>query len=184
MRRFGCILMTLVTVIAVAIPVCPLAYSENQSHSLKQTDLELTLQVPKRTYKSNEQLKFQVMLRNASETDDLYIWGTLGWGYSSSLMFFLRDSAGNDIKPELLPDSPPQAPQEDKNYYVKLQPDNFLGTNYFAPLSLMNLSKPGEYSIFVEYWCPFQSEEVPVRPFWGKERGKIKSNVVTIKVVR
>lgn len=184
MRQFVDIVMTLVSVIAVAIPICHLPHSPNQSRSLKQTDLEVTLLLPKRTYKSNEQFKFQVMLRNASETDDLYLWGTLGWGYSSSLMFFLRDSAGRDIKPNLLPDSPPQVPQEDKSSYVKLQPDNFLGTSYFAPLQLMNLSKPGKYSIFVEYWCPFQSDEVPVTPFWGKERGKIRSNVVSIEVIR
>jgi len=183
MTKLGYIVITLATVIAFAIPVCPLTADQNLSGSVKQTDLELILLVPKRTYKSHEQLKFQVMLRNASETD-LYIWGTLGWGYSSSLMFQLRDSAGKDIKPGLIPDSPPQRPQEDKSYYVKLQPDNFLGTSYFAPLPLMNLSKPGRYSIFVEYWCPFQSEEVPVRPFWGTERGKIRSNVLSIEVVR
>jgi hypothetical protein len=77
----------------MAIPVCPLPHKQNRSGSVKQTDLELILLVPKRTYKSQEQLKFQVMLRNAAE-DDLYIWGTLGWGYSQSLMFYLRDSSG------------------------------------------------------------------------------------------
>jgi hypothetical protein len=182
MKRLSLTLAAFVTVTVLAISALPLQRRDN-SVSVQQNGLELDLLLPKRTYKSGEQLKLQVMLRNASDKD-LYIYGTLGWGYSSSLMFYVRDSAGKDIEPALIPDSPPQAPPSDKSYYVKLEPDNFLGTSYFAPLKLMNLSKPGKYSIFVEYWCPFSSEDVSVRPFWGKERGKIKSNVVTIEVVR
>ena len=183
MRKLGPILMAFVIVITVLTPGRSLPHRQNLSGSVKQTDLELLLLLPKRTYKSNEQFRLQVMLRNASE-NDLYIWGTLGWGYSSSLMFYLRDSAGKNVEPTLIPDSPPQAPQEDKSYYVKLLPENFLGTSYFAPLRLMNLSRPGKYSIFVEYRGLFPREEVPVAPFWGKERGTIRSNVVSIEVIR
>ena len=183
MKKLGSILMTLLIVITASIPGQSLPHRQQLSGSVRETDLELVLLLPKKTYKSNEQLKFQVMLRNASESD-LYLWGTLGWGYSSSLMFYLRDSAGKNVEPTLIPDSPPQAPQEDKSYYVKLLPENFLGTSYFAPLRLMNLSKPGKYSLFVEYRGLFPKEEVPVAPFWGKERGTIRSNVVSIEVIR
>jgi uncharacterized protein RhaS with RHS repeats len=46
------------------------------------------------------------------------------------------------------------------------------------------LNKPGKYAIFVEYQSPFPATDVQLSPFWGKENGPIKSNVVSIEVIR
>jgi len=74
------------------------------------------------------------------------------------------------------------APPVDKSAYVKLRPDHFLGTSYFAPLKVVNLTMPGKYSIFAEYRCPFARADVPVSPFWGHEEGIVKSNVVYVEL--
>lgn len=38
--------------------------------------------------------------------------------------------------------------------------------------------------MWVEYHCPISAANVEVTPFWGKENGTIKSNVVEIEVIR
>lgn len=145
--------------------------------------LELTLVSQKATYKRGDQFKLQVMLRNVTETD-AYVFGTLEWGYSASLMFYIRNAAGKEIEPILVPDSPPSAIPDDRSAFVKLRPDHFLGTSYFAPLKLMNLTKPGRYSIVVEYNSPISKADVDITPFFGKENGPIRSNVIYFDVRR
>jgi hypothetical protein len=161
------------------------AKERNDSATVEQkaSSLELTLVSPKSSYKRSDQFKLQAMLRNSSE-DDLYVFGTLEWGYSASLMFHIRDASGKEVEPIFIPDPPPHAPPDDKSDFVKLRPDTFIGTTYFAPLKLMNFKRPGKYSIFVEYWCPFPSRDVTVSPFWGSEKGKLRSNVVSINVIQ
>lgn len=148
----------------------------------KVSGLELSLVSQKRRYKRNDQFKLEVMLRNSSERD-VYVFGTLDWGYSASLMFYIRDASGKEIQPQLSPDSQTYASPDDKNAFVRLGPDHFLGTTYFAPLKFMNLTRPGRYAIFVEYTSPFSTAEVELKPFLGKENGPIKSNVVWIEVL-
>lgn len=143
--------------------------------------LELLLMSQKRIYRRGDEFKLNVMLRNPSEKD-VYVFGTLDWGYSASLMFHIRDSMGREIEPREVPDTPPLAPPTDKSAYVRLRPDHSLGTIYFAPLNVVNLTKRGKYSIFVEYRSPFAGADVPVSPFWGHESGIVKSNVVYLEV--
>jgi hypothetical protein len=143
--------------------------------------LELSLISQKRIYQRGDEFRLQVMLRNPSEKD-VYVFGTLDWGYSASLMFHIRNSKGKEIVPKEVPDTPPVAPPADKGAYIRLRPDHFFGTSYFAPLKVMNLTKPGKYSIIVEYRCPFARADVPVSPFWGYEEGTVRSNVVYVEV--
>ena len=145
--------------------------------------LELSLVSQKRRYKRNDQFELQVMLVNPTGRP-IYVFGTLDWGYSASLMFYIRDASGREIEPKLSPDSQTYASADDKSAFVKLGPDHFLGTTYFAPLKFMNLTRPGRYSVFVEYTSPFSTAEVELKPFLGKESGPIKSNTVWIEVVR
>jgi len=145
--------------------------------------LELSLISQKRRYRHNDQFKLEVLLRNISERD-IYIFGTLDWGYSAGLVFHIRDTSGKEIQPLLAPDSRTHASPDDTTAFIKLGPDHFLGTNYYAPMKFMNLTKPGRYSIFVEYYPPFSSKDVKLRPFWGRENGTLKSNVIWIEVVR
>ena len=149
----------------------------------KVRGMELLLVSQKRRYKRNDQFRLEVMLKNSSERD-FYVFGTLDWGYSASLMFYIHDASGKEIQPQLSPDSRTYASPDDKNAFVRLGPDHFLGTTYFAPLKFMNLTRPGRYAIFVEYTSPFSTAEVELKPFFGKENGTIKSNVVYVEVLR
>jgi hypothetical protein len=144
--------------------------------------LTLSVYSSKRVYRRRDQFRIEAMLRNTSDSD-LFIFGGLGWGYLRGLMFHIKDSTGREVEPVLVPDSPPEAPPDDVSGYVKLRPDNFLGTSYFSPVHLLNL-KPGRYSILVQYESPFSISEVPVRPYWGKENGVVNSNVIWFAVQR
>jgi hypothetical protein len=145
--------------------------------------LELSLTSQKRSYKRGDQFKLQVMLRNVTQTD-VFVFGTLNWGYSASLMFYIRDAAGKEIEPVLVPDAPPSGIPDDRSAFVKLRPDHFVGTSYYAPFKLMNMTKPGRYTIVVEYNSPISKADVDIKPFFGNENGPIRSNVVYVEVLR
>lgn len=163
----------------------PKAKEKNKPITIVQVarTLELSLESPKRRYRRNDQFKLRVMLTNTGERD-VYLFGSLDWGYSSSLMFHVRDSAGKEIEPLLSPDSQTYASAADTSAFIKLGPDHFIGTTYYAPIKSMNLTRPGKYAVFVEYNSPFSANEVKLSPFWGKENGTLKSNIVWIEVVR
>jgi hypothetical protein len=145
--------------------------------------LELIVVAPQRRYKLSEKITLPVMLFNSGK-DDIYVFGTLGWGHSASLLLHVRDSSGKEIEPVGVPDDQTQFIKDDKSILVKLVPNHFLGTNFFAPLEVLNLNRPGRYVVFAEYKSPLSLSDVELRPFWGKERGPINSNRVSIEVVR
>ena len=162
-----------------------LANGQEQSVPVERVarGLQLSILTTKHRYKLNEQFKMLVMLANSGK-EDVYVLGKLEWGWSASFLFHLRDASGKEIRPRAFPDDQTFVSPDDKGAFVKLPPSHFLGTDFFAPLELLNLNKPGKYSIFVEYHSPVSAADVEVRPFWGKENEPIKSNVVFIEVVR
>lgn len=145
--------------------------------------LNLSIVAPKRRWRRTQQLKLLVMLVNSGK-EELYVFGAMEWGYSASLLFHIRDASGKDIEPVGLPDDQTLVSLDYKNSFVKLHPNQFLGINFFAPLDVLNLNKPGKYAIFVEYHSPISTAHVELKPFFGKENGAIRSNVVHIEVVR
>lgn len=158
---------------------------ESPSLNQKASQLELSLVADKRTYKHDEYLRLHTMLINTDYVNDIFVYGTLGWGYSASLSFTLRDASGREIHPQIVPDDlTPPISSDDTAAFVKLRPKHYLGTDFVAKLDLLNLSKPGKYSVFATYHSPILSTEVKVNPFWGKDKGTIRSNVVWIEVVR
>ncbi len=149
----------------------------------KANGLKVSIVAPKRKFRRTEQLKLLVMLINSGK-EDVYVLGTMEWGYSASLLFHIRNASGKEIEPMGFPDDQTLVSPDDKSAFVKLLPNHFLGTNFFAPLDVLNLNKPGKYAIFVEYHSPLSTAEVELKPFFSKENGPIKSNVVWIEVVR
>ena len=149
----------------------------------KALGLELFLVVDKRRYKPTDELKLQVMLSNPTN-QPVYVYRTLDWGISASLSLQLRDVSGKQIVPEFAPDAQTYDSPDDKSGFVKLGPDHFLGANFPASIRFLNMTRPGKYSISVEYTSPFSGAEVELKPFLGKENGSLRSNVVWIEVVR
>lgn len=109
------------------------------------------------------------MLRNSR--DDIYVFGTLDFGYSASLILHIRDASGKEIEPKVMFDALTHASPDDKEAFIKLRSNHFLGTNFFSPLKFLNLTKPGKYAIVAEYNCPFANAEVRLKPFFGRENG-------------
>jgi hypothetical protein len=142
--------------------------------------LSLTLRTMKRTYRLNEQLKFSVSLMNYS-SKSVYILAELGWGYRASFVLKILDSNGKEIESSFYPDDTIYSSPDDQSAFVKLLPDHFRGTVFFAPTRAM-IGKPGKYALFVEYRPRFSVNEVKVQPFWGEENGMLKSNIAYIEV--
>ena len=144
--------------------------------------LEVKIVPSKKRYKLRDQFRMIVVLTNAAK-GEIYVLATLGWGISAGLLFHIKDAAGKEIEPVGFPDDRIYASPLDSSEFVKLQPEHFIGTNFYAPLNVLNIKRPGKYSIFVEYTPRFSMRQVEVRPFWGNENGTIRSNVVHFEVV-
>lgn len=149
----------------------------------KETRLEVSISLSKHVYKLKEQFKMLVMLMNTGKKE-VYVVGTLEWGPLASFSFHIQDSSGKKIRPQAFPDDQPAVARDDKSSFVKLMPSHFLGTDFYAPLNLLGVDRPGKYSIFVEYHSPIPSVDTEVRPFWGRENDFIKSKEVFFEVVR
>ena len=148
-----------------------------------QTRLEVSILSSKHVYKLNEQFKMLVMVMNAGKKE-VYVVGNLEWGPLASLSFHIQDSSGREIRPRAFPDDQTLVARDDKSSFVKLLPSHFIGTDFYAPLNLLGLDRPGKYSIFVEYHSPISSTDTEMRPFWGRENDPIKSKEVYFEVVR
>jgi hypothetical protein len=144
--------------------------------------LSVSLIAQKHRYKRNGQLKLDVLLTNVGK-DAIYLFGQLDWGLSASFVLRVRDASGKEVQPVGRFDDLTLVSPSDTSAFVKLFPYHFLGTNFFSPLDVLNLNKPGKYAVFVEYHSPFAATDVPLSPFWGKENGTIRSNVVHVEVV-
>jgi hypothetical protein len=158
---------------------------QNDSVKQKTNGLEVSLVPDKNSYKAGDRIKLEVTLTNSNAVKDLFVYGTLQFGSRASFTLFRRDAKGMEVPTRFIDDAwelPPEA--NDKTAFVKLLPFHFLGTTYRSSIHLLNMERPGSYTMWVEYHCPISTASVEVSPFWGKERGAIKSNVVEIEVLR
>jgi hypothetical protein len=146
--------------------------------------LEISVYADKAVYRLNDRLKLQTQLTNTSKKS-LYVFAYLSWGYSASLTLHVSDSSGRGVQGKFFDDSITPPPPPGQGYdLVRLYPQHFLGTYYYSSIDELNLSKPGEYTLFVEYHSPISARDAHISPFWGKEDGKIRSNPVRIQVVK
>jgi hypothetical protein len=158
---------------------------ESATTTQKTKQLELSVVTDRQKYKRHGKIKITAMLTNTNYVKDIFVYRALGWGYLASLTYTITDTSGKRIQPKVLADDLTfPIPHSDTTFFVKLAPNHFLGTNYIETLDRLNLKKPGKYSIFVEYHCPISTADVDLRNFWSKEDGTLKSNVVSIEVVR
>jgi hypothetical protein len=158
---------------------------QNDSVKQKASDLEVALVADKHSYKAGDRIKLEVTLTNSNAVKDLFVYGTLQFGPRASFTLFRRDAKGMEVPTRFIDDAwelPPNA--NDETAFVKLLPFHFLGTTYSSSIHLLNMERPGKYTMWVEYHCPIFAANVEVNPFWGKENGTIKSKVVEIEIVR
>jgi len=157
--------------------------AEGSAWKQDRKQLELTVVTDRYKYRRHGKIKVSAMLTNVDYVKDIFLYNRLGWGYLSSFTYTIRDASGKRVQPTILADDLPLpiAPN-DTTAFVKLPPDQFLGIHYAEELDRLNISRPGKYSIFVEYHCPISTSEVELKPFWGKENGTLRSNVVWIEV--
>lgn len=150
----------------------------------KAPDLEVSLVADKHEYKPGDQIKLEVFLVNSNAVKDIFVYGTLQFGVRASFSLFRRDSKGKEVPTRFIDDAwelPPKS--NDVDAFVKLLPFHFLGTTYKSSIRLLNMERPGKYTMWVEYHSPISAANVEVTPFWGKENGRLKSNVVEIEVL-
>jgi hypothetical protein len=154
---------------------------QNNDPSTKN-GLKISLISAKIKYRRSEKIKLHVMLDNIT-SENIYVLGSLAWGYNASLLLHVRDAAGKEIDPAGFPDDQTFVDPLDESAFVKLPPMQFIGTNLVSDLKFLNMNKPGKYSIYVEYFSKIPSSEVKQKPFWGNENGTIFSNLVWVEII-
>lgn len=133
--------------------------------------LELTISSDRKRYKQNDKIRIDVTLTNQDYVKEIFVYGTLGWGYRASLREIIRDARGKRISPKIFSDDlTPPVSRNDLTPFVKLLPRHFLGTYFVQETGQLNLSKPGRYSIVVEYHCPISATEVDLVRIFGAKK--------------
>jgi len=156
---------------------------ENDWSKQKGSDLEVSLVPDKQTYRPSDRIKLDVLLVNNNAVKDVFVYGTLQFGSRASFTPFRRDAKGKGAPTRFIDDAWELPPKSNEvSDFVKLLPFHFLGTTYRSSIHLLNMERPGRYTMWVEYHCPVSTSNVALTPFWGKESGVIKSNVVEIEV--
>jgi hypothetical protein len=140
--------------------------------------------VPKKLQnKLSDQLRVRAMVENL-RYEDIYILNAMEFGHFGSFALHVLDSSGRQIQPAVGFHALPTSLPVDNSQLVRLQYSHFLGSEFWAPLEVLSVRRPGRYGIFVEYQSPISERDVSVKPFWGSEKGPIKSEVVWIEVRR
>ena len=67
---------------------------QNNDPSTKE-GLQISLISPKVRYRRSEKIKLHVMLNNIT-SKNIYVLGSLGWGYNASLLLHVRDASGKE----------------------------------------------------------------------------------------
>ena len=120
------------------------ALQENDSVKPKPGNLEVSLAADKRRYKRREGISLEVKLTNTDGVKDLFVYGTLEFGYRGSLRLYRRNAKGKEVPTRFIDEAltvPPET--NNQSAFVKLLPDHFLGTSYNSTIYLLNLEKPG-----------------------------------------
>ena len=115
---------------------------QNNDPSAK-AGLKISLISPKLKYRRSEKIKLHVMLSNITH-ENIYVLGSLGWGYNASLLLHVRDASGKEVDPEGFPDDQTFVDPLDETAFVKLPPRQFIGTNLVSDLKFLNMNKPGK----------------------------------------
>jgi hypothetical protein len=161
----------------------PSVNGQSTSPKEKRPRLVIELTADKVVYRPKEDIRLKVMVVNDELSDDVFVYGDLGFGYSASFTLFRRDAKGREVPTRLIDDyrgNPPNL--DDPNTFVKLRSGAFLGIGYETSIYNLHLEKPGKYKIWVEYHSPISQLEAKVAPFWSAEDGNVKSNVLQILV--
>lgn len=163
-------------VVLLLWPVISICQSKEQKNSFR-----LVVTTDKKHYSKNDEIEINALLINETK-QEVFVYGTLDWGFNASLRLVLRDATGKLVQPRFFADSAAHLQsREDISQFVKLIPYHSLGR--YTTWSIPQLfSKPGKYSILVEYHSPLTLADVDVRPFYGKENRAVRSNVVSIEV--
>lgn len=149
----------------------------------RQPRLVIKLTADRVVYRPKDDINLTVMVKNDEVSDDVFIYGDMGFGYSASFTLFRRDGKGREVPTRFIDDyrgNPPNL--DDPHTFVKLSSGTFLGIGYETSIYNLHLEKPGKYKLWVEYHSPISKSEAKVTPFWGSEDGNVKSNVLEIMV--
>ena len=182
MRVFLALGLIVIGIITLNTETRAISCQQKQDSSYNE-GLQVSLNGPNHRLKRNDKIKLQVLLTNISYKS-FFVLGSLEWGYNASLLLHVRDASGKEIKPTALPDTQIFVDPNDESEFLKLRPNHFVGTSLVSDLKFLNITQPGKYSIYVEYFSKVPSGNVSVKPFWGRENGTIFSNLVWIEVLR
>jgi hypothetical protein len=171
------------SILVLFVFLCPMVNGQTASPEQKRPMLVVELIADKAVYRSKEDIALKIMVVNDAPSDDVFIYGDLGFGYSASFTLFRRDAHGREVPTRFIDDyrgNPPDL--SDPMTFVKLNPGHFLGISYETSIYNLNLEKPGKYRLWVEYHSPISKSEAKVAPIWSSEDGPVKSNVLEILV--
>ena len=177
------LILFVITLLAPVVTHTSIVNGQQTPQKQKRPRLVVELTADKVVYRPKDDINLKVIVKNDEVSDDVFIYGDMGFGYSASFTLFRRDAKGREVPTRFIDDyrgNPPNL--DDPHTFVKLSSGTFLGVGYENSIYNLHLEKPGKYTIWVEYHSPISKSETKIAPFWGSEDGNVKSNVLEILV--
>lgn len=169
------------------ITLCSFKMTFSQDPSSKKTaetqeELHVLVVPDKVRYSKQDKMMLRALLINMG-SEDLFVYRTLDWGVAGSFSLCVFTEDGRAVGRKFVDTGrtfPP--PDSELTRFIKLSPYQLFGGTYQFQVSELDIRGPGRYSIVVEYHPPIQASQVMVKPFFGKERGVIRSAPAFIRI--
>ena len=145
--------------------------------------LPISLASDKKNYSLADDIRLDVHVANKGP-DQLTIFGDLLWGYAGGLVLHVYDVSNKEVPAKVLDDDMViPSTLNDRNSFVVLSPDHYLGTTRIEHLADL-VRKPGKYSIQVEYISPVPSGSGQGPNFWSREKPAVWSNKIEVQITK
>lgn len=159
------------------------AVEPTPDHSPSKPGLRITFHVDKPVYHLGDTMLLQILVKNVSHRD-LYIFDSVGLDEANTLGLSIKNTTTGERYDVWLTSDPIPPPPRSKDSFKLLLPNELCGIESSQALSRFFIDKPGQYELTALYESPIPSgTELSYHlPMWGKEKGLLHSDPITISV--
>ena len=137
--------------------------------------IELSVKLDRTVYNLQGAARLTISLKNVSQ-EPVAFFSDIGWGVSSSLTMYVRESNGKFLHNSLVSDARDRPPFSETDF-TTLKPDEEFILKSWLDMESEGITSPGEYIVVVNFHTPVEREFAPKNlKTWVKEDGTLSGS--------
>lgn len=146
-----------------------------RSHQDTKQVLKLSIMLDQASYTLRGAARLTISLKNTGQ-QPIAIYKDMGWGVSSSLSKYVRDSNGQRLDSLVLSDARDAPPFQEEDFTI-LKPGEEFTFKKWLDMYTEGITLPGEYVVSVLYHSPVEREFAPKGlNVWARENGTLEAS--------